>query len=232
MTLSGIYPRGGGVRKKAAPRFAVQGAPKNRIRKAVGMGGMDKTPRNCEITDQDLRAALKELKAYVDVTEDDLLRIYAIALRHAEQRVARRIAVREVMTKNVIKVGADADLTEVTNLLSENRISGLPVVDEDNRVIGVITEGDVLSMAGMREHGFKDIIRHILGEPLSRPKEGRRLRDVMTSPAITTGPDADIRDVALTLDEKRIKRLPVVDEQGRLIGVISRADIVRAIGVK
>ena len=52
----------------------------------------------------------------------------------------------------------------------------------------------------------------------------------MSSPAITTGPDADIREVALTLDEKRIKRLPVVDEQGRLIGVISRADIVGSIG--
>ena len=194
---------------------------------------MDEKPRTCEISDEDLRAALKELKAYVDVTEDDLMRIYSIALKHAEQRVAHRVSVREVMTTNVIKIRADADFTEATNLLSENRISGLPVVDQEDRVIGVITEGDVLSMAGLRkEHAFKDIIRHILGEPLSRPKESRRLRDVMTSPAITTGPDADIRDVALTLDEKRIKRLPVVDERGRLIGVISRADIVRAIGVK
>ncbi len=194
---------------------------------------MDEMPRNCEITDKDLRAALKELKAYVDITEDDLMRIYAIALRHAEQRVARRISVRDVMTKNVIKITADADFNEATNLLSENRISGLPVVDEDNRVIGLITEADVLSMAGMRKgHAFKDIIRHILGEPLSGPKKSRRLRDVMTSPAITTGPDADIREVALTLDEKRIKRLPVVDDQGRLIGVISRADIVRVIGAK
>ena len=194
---------------------------------------MDEEMKKCEISDEDLRAALKELKAYVDVTEDDLMRIYAIALRHAEQRVARRVSVRDVMTKNVVKIRADADFTEATNLLSENRISGLPVVDEEDRVIGVITEGDVLSMAGLRkEHAFKDIIRHILGEPLSRPKESRQLRDVMSAPAITTGPDADVRDVALTLDEKRIKRLPVVDEQGRLIGVISRADIVRAIGGK
>jgi CBS domain-containing membrane protein len=194
---------------------------------------MDEKPRTCEISDEDLQAALKELKAYVDVTEDDLMRIYAIALKHAEQRVARRVSVREVMTKDVVKIRADADFTEATNLLSENRISGLPVVDEEDRVIGVITEGDVLSMAGLRkEHAFKDIIRHILGEPLSRPKESRRLRDVMSAPAITTRPDADIRDVALTLDDKRIKRLPVVDERGRLIGVISRADIVRVIGAK
>jgi CBS domain-containing protein len=79
-------------------------------------------------------------------------------------------------------------------------------------------------------HTFKDVIRHLLGEPLSGPKRSKRLRDVMTKPVITTGPEADIREIALTLDEKRIKRLPVVDEQGKLIGVISRADIVRAIG--
>jgi CBS domain-containing membrane protein len=194
---------------------------------------MDEEPKRCDISDEDLRAALKELKTYVDITEDDLKRIYTIALRHAEQRISRQVFVRDVMTKNVISIRADADFNEVTNLLSEHRISGLPVVDEDERVIGVITEADVLSMAGMRKgHAFKDIVRHLLGEPLSRPRESRRLRDVMSSPAITTGPASDIREAAMTLDEKRIKRLPVVDEQGRLLGVIARADIVKAIGAK
>ena len=194
---------------------------------------MNEMTKYCQISDEDLRAALKEMKTYMDITEDDLKKIYTIALRYAEQRVARRIFVRDVMTRNVIKVREDADLNEVTILLSEHRISGLPVVDGEDRVIGMITEADVLAMAGMKKgHVFKDIIRHILGEPLSGHKGSKRLRDVMTSPAITTGPEADIREIALTLDEKRIKRLPVVDEQGRLIGVISRADIVRAIGAK
>jgi CBS-domain-containing membrane protein len=194
---------------------------------------MDEMPKHCEFSDEDLGAALEEMKGYVDITEDDLKKIYAIALRHAAQRVARRVVVRDVMTRNVIHVREDADITEVTNLLSENRISGLPVVDGGGRVIGVITEADVLSMAGMnKEHAFRDIIRHILGEPLPGHTGSKRLRDVMSSPAITTGPESDIRDVALTIDEKRIKRLPVVDEQGRLIGVISRADIVRVIGTK
>jgi CBS-domain-containing membrane protein len=192
---------------------------------------MDEMPKSCEISDEDLKAARKEMKSYLDITDDDLKRIYAIALRHAEQRVARRVSVRDVMTGNVIKVRDGADFNEVTNLLSEHRISGMPVVDEDNRVIGVITEADVLSMAGMRKgHAFKDVVRHILGEPLPGKKKGRSLRNAMSSPAITTGPDADIREVALILDERRIKRLPVVDGQGTLIGVISRADIVRTIG--
>lgn len=190
-------------------------------------------PKHCEFSDEDLGAALKEMKTYVDITEDDLKKIYAIALRHAAQRVSRRVMVRDVMTRNVIHVRDDADITEVTNLLSENRISGLPVVDGGGRVIGVITEADVLSMAGMKkEHAFRDIIRHILGEPLPGHTGSKSLREAMSSPAITTGPESDIRDVALTIDEKRIKRLPVVDEQGRLIGLISRADIVRVIGKK
>ncbi|MCX5822479.1 MAG: CBS domain-containing protein [Deltaproteobacteria bacterium] len=194
---------------------------------------MDEIPKQCEFSDEDLGAALEEMKGYVDITEDDLKKIYAIALRHAAQRVANRVMVRDVMTRNVIKVREEADINEVTTLLSENRISGLPVVDGGGRVIGVVTEADVLSMAGMnKEHAFRDIIRHILGEPLPAHSGSKKLRDVMSSPAITTGPEADIRDVALTIDEKRIKRLPVVDEQGRLIGLISRADIVRVIGTK
>jgi CBS-domain-containing membrane protein len=192
---------------------------------------MGETLKICEISDEDLRAARREMKGYVDVTDDDLKRIYAIALRHAEQRVARRVSVRDVMTANVVKVRADAEIGEVTNLLSEHRISGMPVVDGEDRVIGVITEADVLSMAGLRTgHGFKDIVRHLLGEPLPANPQGRSLRDAMSAPAITTGPDTDIREVALILDERRIKRLPVVDGQGKLIGVISRADIVRTIG--
>ena len=195
---------------------------------------MDEMTKYCQISDEDLRAALKEMKTYMDITEDDLKKIYAIALRYAEQRIARRIFVRDVMTRNVIKVREDADINEVTTLLSENRISGLPVVDGQDRVIGVITEADVLSMAGMKKgHAFKDILRHLLGEPLPGPNSGsKRLQDVMSSPAITTGPESDIRNVAMIIDEKRIKRLPVVDEQGRLIGLISRADIVRVIGTK
>jgi CBS domain-containing membrane protein len=194
---------------------------------------MDEISNSCQFSDEDLRAALREMKTYVDITEDDLKKIYAIALRHAAQRISRRIMVRDVMTKNVIHVRDDADITEVTNLLSENRISGLPVVDGEGRVIGVITEADVLSTAGMKkEHAFRDIIRHLLGEPLPGHTESKRLRDVMSSPAVTTGPESDIRDVALTIDEKRIKRLPVVDKQGKLIGLISRADIVRVIGTR
>ncbi|MCC6346936.1 MAG: CBS domain-containing protein [Nitrospirales bacterium] len=188
--------------------------------------------KNYEIGDEDLRAALREMKSYIDVTEEDLKKIYAIALRHARERLAQKVAVGEAMTRDVISIKGDADIHKVSSLLAQHRISGLPVVDEENRVIGVVTEADVLSMAGIgRGHTFKDVIRHILGEPLPKHTVSACLvREVMTSPAITTTSDADIRDVATVLNEKRIKRLPVVDDRGTLIGVISRADVVRVMG--
>ncbi len=191
------------------------------------------TIRECGISDEDLREALKEMKTYVDITEEDLKRIYSIALRHAEERLARKITVGEVMTKTVIIAKRESSLREASLLLSENRISGMPVVDEGNHVIGVVSEADILSLAGLKEgHIFKDILRHLLGEPLPKRKHGDRVGDIMSSPAMTTRAEADIREVAGILEDKRIKRLPVVDGENRLLGIISRGDIVRAVSGK
>ncbi len=186
-----------------------------------------------EISDEDLGAALREMRTYVDITAEDLKKIYVIALKYAKARLVSKVLVRDVMTKNVIVVQKYDDITKAARILSENNISGLPVVDKENYVVGVISEADILSTAGMRRgHTFKDVLRHILGEPLPERKSGDLVGDIMTKPAITTRPDTDISEVARILDERRIKRLPVVDEKGRLIGIISRADIVRAIGKK
>ena len=188
---------------------------------------------SCGLSDEDLNAALREMKAYVDITEDDLKKIYEIALRHAKERIAFQLPVREVMSKDVITIARDADLHEAARLLSEHRISGAPVVDDQGRVIGVISEADLLTLAGMkREHTFKDVLRNILGEPVSARKSGNKVEDVMSFPPITAKADDDIGDAAKILDDRRIKRLPVVDEDGKLIGIIARADIIRALGKK
>jgi CBS-domain-containing membrane protein len=192
---------------------------------------MDEIPQEIEIADEDLRAALKEMKAYVDITEEDLKKIYVFAVQHARERLAEKVAVGEIMTREVVAVKSEASLHEVADLLSEYTISGLPVVDEERHVVGIVTEADVLAMAGMKKgHTFRDKLKHILGEPLPVIKKDHTLSAIMTSPAITTTPDTDIRKVAAVLNEKRIKRLPVVDGEGKLIGIISRGDIVKTLG--
>jgi len=114
--------------------------------------------------------------------------------------------VSEVMTKTVITVRKNTLIKEAVTFLSENKISGLPIVDEENHVLGMITEADILA------------------------RDGEKVEDIMTSPALTTTPDTDIRDVARILNEKKIKRLPVIDNQNKIIGIISRADIMKAVG--
>ena len=184
-------------------------------------------------SDDDLRAALKEMKAYMDVSEEDLKKIYELALRHARERLVSRVLVKDVMTKDVIAVKRDADLHEASRLLSEHRISGMPVVDDNNRVIGVVSEADILVLAGMsKKHTFKDILRTILGEPVTSRTGGNRVENVMSFPPITSKADDEVMAVAKILDERRIKRLPVVDNEGKLLGIVSRADIVRDIGRK
>jgi len=183
-------------------------------------------------SDEDLRAALREMKAYVDITEDDLKKIYEIALGHARRRAASAVLVKDVMSTDVVAIKRGADLHEAARALSEHRISGMPVVDDDGRVIGVISEADILVLAGMhKEHTFRDVLRNILGEPIpARTRTGNKVEDIMSFPPITSKAEDSVGDVALILDERRIKRLPVVDNDGRLLGIISRADIVRLIG--
>lgn len=184
-----------------------------------------------EVTEEDVTAALRDLHTYVDISPEDLRTLCASAVRHAQQRVAQSVSVGEVMTRKVISVRQDADIHEVSKLLSENRISGLPVIDDESRVIGVITEKDVLSMTGMdRGHTVKELIRHLLGEPLPRRREGGKAEDFMSTPAISVQPESDVRHAAAILSKSGIKRLIVVDDRGRPVGIISRADIVKLVG--
>lgn len=194
---------------------------------------MDVKAEISEISGEDLRAALSDMGTYVDITEEDLLKIYALAVRHAKERMALSIKVSEVMTADAVAVNEDADIAEAIKLLSDKGVSGLPVTDNENHVVGVITEADILAVVGMNKgHTFKDIIVRLLGEPAPGNKSGNTARQVMSSPAITTTPDRRILEVASILEERRIKRLPVVDAAGKLIGIISRADIVRAVAKK
>jgi CBS domain-containing protein len=138
--------------------------------------------------------------------------------------------VQDVMTRDVLSIQKFESIMHVAQILSERNISGLPVVDKENHVIGIITEADILSIMGIRrENTFKDLLKHILGEPLPECKMGDFVGDIMTSPAATINPQANIAEVVRLMDENSIRRLPVVDDNNVLVGIISRADILKAV---
>jgi len=132
------------------------------------------------------------------------------------------------MTRQAIAVHEDMDIAEALRILVRNCISGLPVINDEGRVVGIITELDIITSEFTKDRGlFEDLERSFLKR---QAKKKVKVKEVMTSPPVTITPEEDIRVAARLLSEKGIKRLPVVDEKGRLVGIISRADIVRAIG--
>ena len=149
---------------------------------------------------------------------------------HISSTIGFEMLVQDVMTKGVIAVTKFESIMHVADILTEKNISGLPVVDNDKKVVGIITQADILSMVGVgREHTFKDLLKYMLGEPLPERRLGDHVGDIMTSPALTIKPGANIAEAVRIMDEKRIRRLTVVDEKQVLIGILTRADILKAV---
>jgi len=143
----------------------------------------------------------------------------------------------DVMTTDVITVDPDMTVQGLASLLAERGISGAPVVDTHGKLVGVISEGDLLHRAEIgTAHRHRDRRRswwldHFASD-LAREyvkSHGRTVKDIMTHDVVSVTEDTDLADVAALLEAKRIKRVPVM-RGGEVVGIISRANIVRAVG--
>ncbi|MGO8960107.1 MAG: CBS domain-containing protein [Streptosporangiaceae bacterium] len=133
--------------------------------------------------------------------------------------------VRDVMTTRVISVRKDASFRDMAAMLRSSRISAFPVIDDTDRVIGVVSEADLLVKEAVQAEGASLLaaLRHIREDAKAA---GVTAGDLMTSPAVTVGPDALVEEAARLMYDRRIKRLPVVNASGRLLGIISRVDVL------
>ena len=141
----------------------------------------------------------------------------------------------DVMTQHVITVDGNATVQAVAALLSERGISGVPVVDEVNRVIGMVSEGDLIHRQeiGTERRRKRSRSWWLQSDADQRAidyikSHGRRVADVMTREVISVNETTDLADVATLLETKGIKRVPVLND-GKLVGIISRANLVRAL---
>lgn len=138
--------------------------------------------------------------------------------------------VMEVMTRDVKTVRPDASLKEAAAVLSELGVSGLPVVDDEGAVLGVISEADILAKerAALPERGRLYAALHPTELiDLELKLEAERVSEAMTWPAVTIESTTPIARAAAIMIDKGFKRLPVVDD-GKLVGIVTRADLVRA----
>jgi CBS domain-containing protein len=114
---------------------------------------------------------------------------------------------RDIMTRRVYTISPGASVQEVAQLLSRKSISGVPVVDEGGKIIGIISEADIIGKVD---------------------REGLRVADIMSPEIITVDEETRVGEIAMLLSERKIKRVPVIQD-GKLVGIVCRADIVQAV---
>lgn len=141
--------------------------------------------------------------------------------------------VRDVMTRNVVSVKADDSILSAARLMLQNRISGLPVLDANGALVGVVTEGDFLRRGELGTTKRRPRWVEFLLGPGKLAQEyvhqsGRKVFDVMTRDPHTVSEDATLESVVTQMERHRVKRLPVMRD-GKLVGIISRANLLHAL---
>ena len=190
-------------------------------------GAVDDVPE-MELTDGDILDAMQHIPGYLDISTDDFRTIYHLAHRHAVGRLFGNFRAAVLMRTGIAPLHPGMHLDEAAQALVRSGHKALPVVDADGRVIGMLTENDFLRrlnvdtflqlLLSMLDEGFE--FRHRCHEtPVS---------EAMTSPAVTVGGDAGFAETIAAFHHHQGRSMPVVDDDGRLLGLLLRKDFLSA----
>lgn len=140
---------------------------------------------------------------------------------------------KDVMSRSLLTVGPDTEVPEIARMLLEWRVSAAPVLDDAGRLVGIVSEGDLMRRPESGTLRRRSWWLTLLTSPTEQARgytrsHGRRARDVMSREVVTVTPDTPLNEIANLLERRRIKRVPVLDE-GRLVGIVSRANLLQGL---
>jgi CBS domain-containing protein len=188
-------------------------------------------PTGQRLQASDFAMAIQEMGTFVDVSVDDLMQLYQMAERHARMRDRENVLVEKLMAHPVITIQPGSTLADAAHLLVTNKISGLPVVDDDNKIIGMITEADFLRTLGVPTHQHGHSVWHTLENMFAQPVQIHDpdclVSDLMTKDVITVLPGQTLHQVLDVMKQNQIKRIVVCDEAQQVVGMITRSDLVK-----
>lgn len=181
---------------------------------------------------QDFIRALEEVDTFLDISVEDLMDLNSRAEKYARIRSAENLRVETLMSQPVTTTRPDASLADAAHLLVTHKISGLPVVNHENKLVGLITEADFLSTLGVPTHGAGRGLWHTV-ESLFKPHtesvveaEGC-VADLMVVDVVTVPPRLALHEALDIMKKNRVKRVIVVDDRNTVVGVVTRSDLVR-----
>jgi CBS domain-containing membrane protein len=184
-----------------------------------------------DLKEEDIMAAMEKIPGYLDITPHDFKEIYILAFQQAMARLSREVAVAEIMTREVVSVKVDTPLAEVAYAMGQRGVSGVPVVTDNLTVAGVVSEKDFLRGLGVKDsQNFMTLVASCLKSKgcVALPIKKQAAGDLMSTPAVTVRPETKVRELTELFANRHINRAPVTDAAGRLVGIVTRGDLVRA----
>ncbi|MGW5782350.1 CBS domain-containing protein [Streptomyces sp. NPDC003863] len=138
----------------------------------------------------------------------------------------RPFTVADLMTRKVVAVLPGAEFKEIVTAMERWRVSAVPVVEGEGRVVGIVSEGDLLLKEEFHDHRL-GLVEQLRRGDATAKAGSRRAEDLMTTPAVTVAPEASLPQAARLMAAHRVKRLPVVDASGTIQGIVSRSDLLK-----
>jgi CBS domain-containing membrane protein len=187
-----------------------------------------------DISEQDVIEAMKSIQGYLDITPGDFKEVYQAAYALAIKRLLTSLKAADLMTKPVQLVGQEMDLVKAAALLAEKQISGAPVVDQEGKIVGIVSEKDFLREMGFgTTPSFMQIATHCLNNKgcMIGNLRNRTVGDIMTMPPITGVPEMTIGEISALFVNRQINRLPIVSTDGQPVGIVTRTDLAHSYSV-
>ena len=181
-----------------------------------------------ELTDGDILDAMRHIPGYLDISTEDFRTIYHLAHHHAVGRLFGNVRADNLMQAGVVPLSPDMLLDEAAKALVQSNYKALPVVDANGCVIGILTENDFLRRLNVAS--FLELLLSMLDKAfeLKHRCHETPVSKAMTTPAITIGKQAGFMEIIAAFQQHGGRSLPVVDSDGRLIGLLLRKDFLRA----
>jgi CBS domain-containing membrane protein len=181
-----------------------------------------------ELSDADILDAMRQISGYIDITTEDFRALYHLAHRHAIERLFAGMVAGRLMRSVSEPLDPAASLQQAIEALNRQDLKTLPVTDSTRRVVGILTENDVLRSIGCK--GPLGLLARLSRDEPSPADELKRtaVGSVMTSPAVTLARDAGFRRIMATFARHGGRGTPVVEDDGRLAGLLLRRDVLAA----
>lgn len=182
-----------------------------------------------DLTEEDVLDAMRSMQGYVDITPGTFREIYALAYDLALKRVRSLGTAEDIMTAPVHCLHTGMSASEASARMAGLGISGAPVLDGEGRIRGVVSEKDYLRKMGLPgTASFMTVVSTCLSTPGCMVADMRKLLvdDIMSSPPVVASRETPVAELSEMLARHSINRLPICDDEGRPVGIVTRTDLV------